>query len=58
MALQRRNWLIVDGHVKVLFRVLIKGTLGETYNIRGQSEKTNLEVIHCVFQCIGELVLG
>ena len=55
-GLQVRDWLFVDDHVEALHTVLRKGKLGETYNIGGQSEKTNLEVVHCVCRCLDELV--
>lgn len=55
-GLQVRDWLFVDDHVKALHSVLTKGVLGETYNIGGQSEKTNIEVVHCVCRCLDELV--
>lgn len=41
---QIRDWLFVDDHVKALYKVFIDGKVGETYNIGGNSEKTNMEV--------------
>jgi dTDP-glucose 4,6-dehydratase len=43
-----RDWLYVDDHVKALRCVLEKGTPGETYNIGGQCELTNLEVVESI----------
>jgi len=40
-----RDWLYVDDHVKALWRVVTKGQTGETYNIGGNMERTNLEVV-------------
>ncbi len=40
-----RDWLYVDDHARALYTVLTKGRLGETYNIGGHNEKTNLEVV-------------
>ncbi|MDB4494655.1 GDP-mannose 4,6-dehydratase, partial [Pseudomonadales bacterium] len=40
-----RDWLYVDDHVKALWRVVTKGQTGETYNIGGNTERTNLEVV-------------
>ncbi|WP_456379702.1 dTDP-glucose 4,6-dehydratase [Thiolapillus sp.] len=42
---QIRDWLYVDDHARALLRVLETGRSGETYNIGGHNEKTNLEVV-------------
>lgn len=42
---QIRDWLYVGDHVKALSLVLEKGRIGETYNIGGDNEKTNIEVV-------------
>lgn len=42
---QIRDWLYVEDHAEALFTVLSKGVIGETYNIGGNNEKTNLEVV-------------
>ena len=55
-GLQVRDWLFVEDHVEALYAVLRDGKLGDTYNIGGQREKTNLEVVHCVCRCLDELV--
>jgi dTDP-glucose 4,6-dehydratase len=41
-----RDWLYVEDHVSALATVLAKGTPGETYNIGGQCELSNLEVVN------------
>ena len=41
-----RDWLYVTDHCSAIRRVLEAGRLGETYNIGGCNEKTNLEVVH------------
>lgn len=43
-----RDWLYVDDHVQALWWVLKQGEVGETYNIGGHNEKTNLEVVQTV----------
>ena len=43
-----RDWLYVDDHARALRLVLEKGTPGETYNIGGWNEKTNLEVVQSI----------
>ena len=40
-----RDWLYVDDHADALLTVLEKGVLGETYNIGGNNERTNLELV-------------
>lgn len=42
---QIRDWLYVEDHAKALIKVVTKGKIGETYNIGGHNEKTNLEVV-------------
>ncbi len=41
-----RDWLYVGDHCSAIRRVLEAGKLGETYNIGGWNEKTNLDVVH------------
>ena len=40
-----RDWLFVDDHARALHQVLMKGRIGEKYNIGGGNEKTNLDVV-------------
>ncbi|MGV0035762.1 MAG: dTDP-glucose 4,6-dehydratase, partial [Candidatus Azotimanducaceae bacterium WSBS_2022_MAG_OTU7] len=40
-----RDWLHVDDHTRALYLVATQGKRGETYNIGGKNEKTNLEVV-------------
>ena len=40
-----RDWLYVEDHCRAIWRVLEAGTPGEVYNVGGNSEKTNLEVV-------------
>jgi len=50
-----RDWLYVDDHARALRLVLEKGTPGETYNIGGWNEKTNLEVVQAICAILDEL---
>ncbi|MDA8230310.1 MAG: dTDP-glucose 4,6-dehydratase [Magnetospirillum sp.] len=43
-----RDWLYVGDHCAAIRMVLAEGRVGETYNIGGRGEKTNLEVVHAV----------
>lgn len=50
-----RDWLFVDDHVKALFTVIKKGTLGETYNIGGHNEKRNIDVVRTICDTLNEV---
>ncbi len=41
-----RDWLYVDDHAKALWMLLNKGKRGETYNIGGESEWSNIDLVH------------
>lgn len=53
-----RDWLYVDDHARALRLVLEKGRLGETYNIGGHNERTNLQVVHAICTLLDEMVPG
>lgn len=40
-----RDWLYVDDHARALFTILMRGRVGETYNVGGHNERTNMEVV-------------
>jgi dTDP-glucose 4,6-dehydratase len=50
-----RDWLYVTDHCSGIRAVLERGRLGETYNIGGRGEKTNLEVVHTLCAILDEL---
>jgi dTDP-glucose 4,6-dehydratase len=52
---QIRDWLYVKDHCSAIRLVLENGRLGETYNIGGWNEKTNLEVVHTLCAILDEL---
>ncbi len=54
-GLQVRDWLYVKDHCLAIMRVLDKGQVGETYNIGGCNEKTNLEVVKTICQSLDQL---
>ena len=54
-GLNVRDWLYVGDHCAAIRRVLQQGRLGETYNIGGNSEKTNLEVVKTICTIIDGL---
>jgi len=45
---QIRDWLYVQDHARAIMRVLASGQTGQTYNIGGNQEKTNLEVVNTI----------
>ena len=52
---QIRDWLYVDDHARALVTVVEKGELGETYNVGGRNERTNLEVVETICDILDEL---
>ncbi len=50
-----RDWLYVEDHARALYLVMNQGKLGETYNIGGWNEKTNLEVVQAICAILDEL---
>ncbi|MBA3564533.1 MAG: dTDP-glucose 4,6-dehydratase [Gammaproteobacteria bacterium] len=55
-GLNVRDWLFVSDHVRALRRVLEAGTPGSTYNVGGNSERTNLDVVHAICERLDELL--
>jgi dTDP-glucose 4,6-dehydratase len=51
-----RDWLYVEDHVEALALVARAGKIGETYNIGGGAERTNLEVTRAVCAILDELL--
>jgi len=54
-GVQVRDWLHVDDHVKALVLVATKGRVGETYNIGGNNEKQNIDVVKLICGLLDEL---
>lgn len=52
---QIRDWLYVEDHACALIKVATEGQVGETYNIGGHNEKTNLEVVQTLCDLLQEL---
>jgi len=51
-----RDWLYVDDHARALHAVVTRGRPGESYNIGGDGERTNLEVVTAICGLLDELV--
>jgi dTDP-glucose 4,6-dehydratase len=54
-GLQIRDWLYVNDHCSGIYKLIEKGKAGNTYNIGGRNEKTNLEVVHTLCKILDEL---
>jgi len=53
-----RDWLYVGDHCAAIRAVLARGRPGETYNVGGNAEMTNLEVVRTICTLLGELKPG
>ncbi|MHC1942851.1 dTDP-glucose 4,6-dehydratase [Bradyrhizobium sp. UFLA06-06] len=51
-----RDWLFVEDHAKALTLVLERGEVGETYNVGGRNERTNLHVVESICDLLDEVV--
>ncbi|MCA2411330.1 dTDP-glucose 4,6-dehydratase [Rhizobium leguminosarum bv. viciae 248] len=54
-GMQVRDWLFVKDHCSAIRRVLQKGKVGETYNVGGRNELTNLSVVNTLCEILDEL---
>jgi dTDP-glucose 4,6-dehydratase len=50
-----RDWLFVDDHGCALALVLERGRVGETYNIGGNAERRNIDVVHAICDALDRL---
>ncbi|WP_424976527.1 dTDP-glucose 4,6-dehydratase [Dinoroseobacter sp. S124A] len=53
-----RDWLYVEDHADALLTVVQKGELGRSYNIGGENERTNLELVQTLCEILDELRPG
>ncbi len=53
---QVRDWLYVDDHCEAIRLVLEKGKLGETYNVGGGNQPTNIDIVTSICEILDELV--
>lgn len=49
-----RDWLFVQDHCDAIYTVLTQGKIGETYNIGGNAERTNLQVVQAIIAAVAE----
>ena len=50
-----RDWLYVDDHVKALWKIVTEGEIGQSYNVGGHNEKTNIEVVETMCSILDAL---
>jgi len=50
-----RDWLYVEDHAEALYRVLIDGRIGETYNIGGNSECRNIDLVRSICRILRDV---
>jgi dTDP-glucose 4,6-dehydratase len=53
---QVRDWLYVDDHARALYKVVMNGKVGETYNIGGHNERKNIDVVQAICRLLDELM--
>jgi dTDP-glucose 4,6-dehydratase len=55
-GLQIRDWIYVDDHCNAIQCILDKGKIGQSYNIGGCNEKTNIEIVKIICSILDELI--
>ncbi|MCX7553457.1 dTDP-glucose 4,6-dehydratase [Marinicella sp. S1101] len=50
-----RDWLFVEDHCRAIETVIEKGRLGEVYNVGGNEEKQNIEIVHTICDLIDDI---
>jgi len=53
-GMQIRDWLHVSDHCAAILTVLRKGTVGEVYNVGGNNERTNIELVRLILRELGK----
>ncbi len=53
-----RDWLYVEDHARALWTVVTKGQVGETYNVGGNAERRNIDVVRLICDLLDEFVPG
>ena len=52
--MQVRDWLHVEDHCRAIDVVLHKGKIGEVYNVGGNNEKANIEIVKLIIKSLGK----
>jgi len=53
---QIRDWLYVEDHCKALYLILTRGRLGEKYNVGGNAEKENIDIVNTICSLLDEFI--
>jgi dTDP-glucose 4,6-dehydratase len=53
-GLNIRDWIFVDDHAEGIWRVCQKGAIGEVYNLGGNAERRNIDVVHAILDLLGK----
>jgi dTDP-glucose 4,6-dehydratase len=53
-GLNVRDWLFVDDHAEALWLILTRGQVGQTYNVGGNNEWTNLAIVHKLIELVAK----
>ena len=56
-GLQIRDWLYVEDHCIAIDTVVHKGKIGEVYNIGGNNEKANIEIVKIIIKILGKVMI-
>jgi dTDP-glucose 4,6-dehydratase len=51
-----RDWLYVEDHARSLFLILTEGRVGESYNVGGNAERTNLDIVTSICRLLDEML--
>jgi dTDP-glucose 4,6-dehydratase len=54
-GMQVRDWLYVEDHVKALYKIVMNGQPGESYNIGGNNEEKNIDVVESICNILNNL---
>jgi dTDP-glucose 4,6-dehydratase len=53
---QIRDWLYVEDHCEAIWQVITRGKIGETYNIGGNNQPANLEIVRTICKILDEIL--
>ncbi|MDP2966560.1 MAG: dTDP-glucose 4,6-dehydratase [Pelolinea sp.] len=51
---QIRDWLYVDDHCEAIWQIILRGKVGESYNIGGENQPANLEIVNTICDLLDE----
>jgi dTDP-glucose 4,6-dehydratase len=54
-GLNVRDWLYVEDHARALATILARGAIGETYNVGGNEERRNIDVVEAICDLVDEM---